>query len=624
MSGQIFYSDNDSNTFADILKAVGLAEVFGAWLEALGRDQAPIVIEEQGTHFQLQLSSPLDRTAIQNVEQPFLAGGARLLNTKNIDVKTIPSALRLEGFPYEEMQANRERYFERLKQLGPAERTHYFKHPEAEEFAELRKLMPHPDLRFYAYINHMKVAGGYNRLFQQWYGDDLDAFRLNLAFVLEGFAEAPNTVYTAAQAWDKAMRQHGAPYQRDTTRWQLSNPTSGKGEHAAKANTLAIRNLQGFWLLEYLKLVGLFTVGMSVMVAGSKDRKTYILHPGRAEHTALKELMQGFRQNFSATTAIKLDILAVLRFTRILVEYQQRVQSLKQAPPPTSPERPEQLADLARGFEVAFYKDMGSAHAIMDLATLNPPPWLRTIKDAQDASSILLVLDEHHAVIQSIQDDRGAEGAEEGALLSTYRAFLSGGEIRSFFDFAASYGEYVLAKLRRTAWAKLLTTAGLESLMALMQGNQKLAPILENEGFRAVAGAIRRSTIIAQFLKARHAGYPYEVRYGLGQEIRRTATNPEDFAGALSDFLMAYNTENIRVRQRINQGSLPNRPEYRRRFLKNEHLNQIVKLVDDYGSEVVCKLLVASGYLLDSTRSDQQRGTDEEVDDAPPGEDLDA
>ncbi len=38
---------------------------------------------------------------------------------------------------------------------------------------------------------------------------------------------------------------------------------------------------------------------------------------------------------------------------------------------------PDPIINIARGFDVAFYKDMGSAHATMNVSTINIPSWSR-------------------------------------------------------------------------------------------------------------------------------------------------------------------------------------------------------------------------------------------------------
>ncbi len=210
------------------------------------------------------------------------------------------------------------------------------------------------------------------------------------------------------------------------------------------------------------------------------------------------------------------------------------------------------------------------------------------------------MLKEHRQVIGSIALSKGEEGSEELELLRRYRDFVSGHDTETFFDFAARYGDYYLGKRYRNQWAAQFTTEGISTLMAQAKEREKLSPILANEGFQAIATAIRRATVIAQFQAARESGYPYEVRYGLGQQLLRSAAYPEEFIAALSEFLQSYNAENARIAERIAKGSLKNTGRNRRAMVQTEHIKEIVRLVDQYeSSELICKMLVAYGYARD-------------------------
>lgn len=122
-------------------------------------------------------------------------------------------------------------------------------------------------------------------------------------------------------------------------------------------------------------------------------------------------------------------------------------------------------------------------------------------------------------------------------------------------------------------------------------GNEpRFSEIVENEGFRAIATAIRSSTVIPQYQKARGEKPLYEIRYGLGQELKRKAAYKHEFITALSGFLQAYNQENAQKAE--NQAQ-------RRKNVRTGDIEDIVQLVDKFGSEVVCNLLVAFGYARD-------------------------
>jgi hypothetical protein len=98
MSTQTFYSDNDTGTFADVLKAVGLAEVIATWLHRLGHDAGGIVIENMGADYQIELPSPLDESDIERIQDRFVAGRGQSLVTSKGAAKAALAGRDLGGF----------------------------------------------------------------------------------------------------------------------------------------------------------------------------------------------------------------------------------------------------------------------------------------------------------------------------------------------------------------------------------------------------------------------------------------------------------------------------------------------------------------------------------------------
>lgn len=596
MAHHNLFSDNDTGTFADALKAAGLAEVLAIWLRRLGRDAGGIVIEDKGAYYQIEIPSHLDEDAVMRIQHPFVAGRGQTLVTSKGAAKAAQAGHALDGFAYEERRADAEAYFAHLRRLGEADRKRFREHPD-----EFGLAAPHPDLGLYVYVNHFKIADGYNALLDQWHGSDLEAFHENLRLILAAFTRHPNDIAGAQDRWDALARVGKLAGKNRSSLLQLVNPASGKGGNASKANGLGIGNLDGFWLAEYLKFVGLFTIAAPFIVADSKDRKTYVLRPVRVELGALRSIMENFRARLYSTTSVKLDILAALRFTSGLIAYMRDAIVSRLSDDPLLAlfgQRPR-VTDVASGFDVAFYKDMGSAYATMNLATINLPGWLAPITDEVAAGSMLELLTEHERVISGIRSAKGEEGSDEIELLRRYRDFLSGNDAMRFFDFAARYGDYYLARRHRNQWAAQFTTDGMEILMAQSQGKVTFTPIPHDDGFRAIATAIRLSTVVAQYHDARGSGYPYEVRYGLGQDLLRAAAYPEDFLARLGEFVQSYNAENARIDERLAKGSLRN--THRRPSVRAEHLDALVALLDRYGgnSELICKMLVAYGYARD-------------------------
>jgi hypothetical protein len=589
-STSTFYSDNDTGTFADPLKGAGLAEVLRAWLEALGRRSEPMRFRDCGSYFQIDLPSPLSREDANRVARTFMCGqGQTIVTARHIKQAEERGEPVPVGYAYEEQRAQRDAYYQRLGKLTADERRAVLR--DRSVAAQQGLNPPDANLGLYVALNHFKVADPYNGLVKRWLrdGEGIAAFQANLALLFDVFSVAPN-------------RRPERP--DDVTSLQIVNPATGKGGNAPKADSLGTGNQSRFWLDEYLKFVGFFTTAAPIVVRKSKDRKTFVLHPVDIPSVAkLGEVMRDFRGSFGSSTATKVDILAALRFTETLVEAIRREQETRQsnASAPLSFGPKPRVIAIGRGFDMAFYKDMGSAFATMNLATINLPSWLPAIESLDFADQALSTLREHIQVIRSVQTSKGEEGSEEVELLRRYRDFLSGDDITRFFDFAARLGDYTLAKRYRKQLARQFTTTGMETLVSASTSPQTFTPIIQNDGFKAIAAAIRASTVVAQYHAAR-GSYPYEVRYGLGQELLRATNSPEEFLSALGEFAQSYNAERARVDERIAKKSLP--PTTRRRpAIHARHIDEIVTLLDHYhkagGATLIGRMLVAYGYARD-------------------------
>lgn len=133
----------------------------------------------------------------------------------------------------------------------------------------------------------------------------------------------------------------------------------------------------------------------------------------------------------------------------------------------------------------------------------------------------------------------------------------------------------------------------------------RYAEILEDEGFRNIAYAIRASTVIAQYQKAQ-GNRKYDVRYGLGQELARKSRYEADFITALSDFMFKFNAENAQVME-VTKGQ---RPPYRR-SIQTSDIESVVALIDRFGSEIIANLLIAFGYARQPRKNDAGEADDD-------------
>ena len=256
---------------------------------------------------------------------------------------------------------------------------------------------------------------------------------------------------------------------------------------------------------------------------------------------------------------------------------------------------------------MVYYKDMGSAHAMMHLATLHPLFWIRPLETVGEADLVLTMLKAHLEIMTNLSH-LAYEGAEERALLAQYREFLSGHDPRHFLDFARSYGSYALSRRRHGQYFPSLSTTSLEYVMTQTAESKQWSAIFENKGFEAVAGAIRRSTICAQYWSTRDPGYPFEIRYGLGQNLLEAAKDHRVFIMKLAAYLQSYNNENARIDERIMKHLIPNRPLYRRPSIRKEQAKELFRLFDTFPPELISTLLITYGYMREGQPLEEATG----------------
>ena len=147
-----------------------------------------------------------------------------------------------------------------------------------------------------------------------------------------------------------------------------------------------------------------------------------------------------------------------------------------------------------------------------------------------------------------------------------------------------------------------------------MSAQKELTPIIKSVGFQNIARAIRQSTVILQYRaadakKQKKPKDSYDIRYGLGQELRRKANYPDEFIQALGDFLHSFNAENARVAEGLSQPW--------RKSVREDDIAEIVQLIDEHGPQTVCHLLLAFGYASTSRDDAPTTPTDTSSEDIP-------
>lgn len=118
---------------------------------------------------------------------------------------------------------------------------------------------------------------------------------------------------------------------------------------------------------------------------------------------------------------------------------------------------------------------------------------------------------------------------------------------------------------------------------------QDFSQVVDDKGFQNIADAIRRSTVSLQYMKGMGQRPPFDIRYGLAQELVRSANDADGFVAALSDFVMRYNTETAQTFE-------TSRGDVRRRRISEDDLAAIVRLLGKgFKPKTLAQLLVAFG-----------------------------
>jgi len=610
----VYYIDKTSNTSADTLLAIGFALLLQEVLRKCQKPQKGIFIFDAGSYYEVQIPTTITENDLQQLS-PFT-----LVKPIVTEKSWQKQGKDQNGFDYQDQQEIARHFYERLKKLPAKLRT-----PEARLSSEFRQLPdiqpPDPELVHYQTINQMKIASSLNELALRWRRSDTlqrDAVRILLTL----FEQPGNDVDAAIATWQKLAREHkltGKEGKDSTTQLQIVNPTTGKGSNRSKSSTLAEGNPDNFWLLELLKFQGFLHAAAPYVIQGSKDRKTYVLQPKMIELRKLQGIMRAFRSVCWSSTVVKMDVMASLRFAQVFLRL--REQSLQgEVEEQDEFLDEEQLSSIAQGFEVAFYKDMGSAYATMNVSSINLPQWIQPVPTLDTVRDARALLQEHLVIIQQLRSGgKNEEGAEEFELLRFYRNFLSGRDLKPFWQFTTAYSGYLMSQREHEKdprrHIRQFTCNGLEKFLAMSTQEQHLTTITQNPGFKRIAYAIRQSTVWAQFRRSQLRDRTYDVRYGLGQDLMREARYKHKFLVALSTFLQQYNAETAREEEKAANrvgGTLS--PADRRKYnlrgtVSHADIDQIIELVDTFGSETVCSLLVAYGYASDPRKEASELGT---------------
>lgn len=610
-----YFIEKITNTFADNLAAFGLAFV----LNAIANGRSEIRMEDKGYAFVVVCEPAIQEEWVETCK--FFVGAPLLVTIDSKETKKqgkVVKAIKgikskIADFPEADGVVVVD--YEREKQI----RSDFFKWRDGltkEEKEKLRNgkttspISPHPHWDIFRAINTTSAIQSYNSVVGAWWNSQT-SFTEFLKIFLAMVSSYPNDITQTRKSLAKFCKENKIANTGNVTATQLLNPSQGKGTNSRKTEWSEPNQEDNLWLLEWLKVVGLYYGSISRVVANpkdpqkAKDRKTYVINPMILSWKDHQRVMRDFRQAIVRNEPpVKLDILTALIYTQAFLEYYEdaRAENLELEIFGRSP------ADLVSGMQMAFYKSMNKALVMLNLAQVNLPRWVVPSKP-DDLIDFQESIREHISVIRGLNEageSKNKNFSDQYSLLLLYRDFLSANNLEIFLEFTTAYSGFVMSQKERRQFVRQFSIPTLEVLF-MNSEDKKYSEIMQNEGFRNIAYAIRHSTVSLQNAK-KFRKPATDIRYGLGQQLARKAAYPDDFLAELGEFLHLYNAENAQLREK-------NRNPFRS-DVRMADLEEIVKLVDRFGSKVVCNMLVAFGYATEARSKDKTESIEQEVDDS--------
>ncbi len=668
-----YYVAKRSGTLADPLLAYGTALLLRALLKGLPDDRyefsCKVQIEDQGAAFAIHLPEPICEEWLRTSRLPYDLARPVLRVAKPKEAK--PGEIRKpkpekQAFPESITPIDYNAIWDGIRKVNALiDQQRQAGRVTREEIAELRAShQPEYRNRDVALLigdYRMQVEGIHNQAVTQWVRTLEAGYQAaNLRAILEMFATPGANLAAIAKAWAKEVKLDGVKPR--LTASQVFNPSMGKGQNQPKANQLAMGNEDVFWLIEYLKAVGLFASAVPRAFTDEGMRKTYVLIPANLELNQHEDIFGRFKRSLDGSSAgpIKADILTSLDYADAYLSY---CRAAKIEDPSTDLDMNPR--NTVHGFAVANYVLLSqNSFTMINLSSLDLPPWLNhtvkirddaartgsparcdwrrlnhTVKIRDDAAAVQEiiptqldatqrrwtnddttavqeVIEEHRAIIRPLNETF----QEQNNLLDTYRDFL-GGRTEALFAFCAGYGEHLVRTLLENSRIRQMSVPSLNEIirrvaMPEVDPLDFISTSEQHPGFHNIAYAIRQSTVIPQrqlanFKAGKRPDKPlYDVRYGLGNNLRRKTDSAADFISTLAEFLQLYNAETDQVYENTSEQRKndPNygRGRYRSRVAISD-LDDVLALIKKYGGNValVCNMLVAYGYAATKSRQDQ-------------------
>ena len=528
-----FYVFKESGTFSDTLECLGLAKL----IKNVSQDNTALTIYDKGAYYQLELEKEID---LKNLLIEFF------YLFKYVTKKNENSS---HDFPVINYDIERE-IVSKYSNLTP----------EEKEKDGIQKPNKNYDI-----IRLLSGIDGHRVAFNNWvkFKDNFNDF---VKFLLEYYSKF--NISERKNLYKTFNVKYKIKNIKKINALQDIDPDKGKGINRIKADSVT-PSAYGkiLWFKQLLKFAGLWEGGISKYF--NKDYKTYVITPYEINYDYFSVVFNDVKVNISGKTSIKFDIILQLNLIEKLIYHHKNYTESWNI---FEPKR------AISGIQFAYYKSLGQKPAVTNIGFLGLPQ-LIAIKNEKDGNEWIEVIKEHKNVINSINDSYSSNVK----MLINYREFLSSSIYEHFFEFCFSYGTYLMRKSELKPYM-IFTKNKME---VLFMSEIRFREILENEGFKAIANAIRNSTIKPAISNDPDA--KKNIVFGLSNKLKIASRNKELFVEEISNFVQNYNEKNMLSDYHGKQ---------HHKYITNEEFQKFIELIDNSNVSVktIAGLLVAYGY----------------------------
>lgn len=362
-------------------------------------------------------------------------------------------------------------------------------------------------------------------------------------------------------------------------------PTSVQGVNRIKADSNKTDPQKADWLELWLIAAGLFHFGLSerVKVADSTyDWRVLVLNPQEITLDRYQSVLDDLRRlnpPGGGHGIARFDAELDLKLCQQLLNHHPAITNSTVT---SKRRRFRSIQENVSGFSGTHFASKGQVYGVKEVFSLGLPKWMKDPENSEEIKQYQQCLSEHLAVVQSLTEN-------ETEILATYRDFITGSELELFFPFQILYADYIIKQLANSKYVAFFSIRGLNLMTRYYQNKDPdflLSEITENEGFKHIAQAINSATVYAG---KNEKGW--ERIYGLAQKLGNQTASKKDFIAEIMAFLASYENENLRIDE-----DLRKQGRSRRIWTTKNDLDQLIDLIDKFGSNLVGNLLIAYGY----------------------------